>query len=72
MKNLLDAAEKSTVKIISIDCGRILSRRLRELGMYEGTEIEVLKNDNFGPVIIKVKGSKFAIGRGQAYKIKVE
>ena len=57
------------VKIIGINCGREFSRRLCDLGLFEGTEIEIIKNDNFGPIIIQILNSKIALGRGEASKI---
>ena len=32
------------VKIYCVDCGRGLKKRLCDLGLYEGTVIEVIKN----------------------------
>jgi len=42
----------------------------REL-QFEGEEIHVVKNSNFGSIVLEVKGSRFAVGRGQAQKILV-
>ena len=64
--------EGDEVKIHWVVCGRGLRARLCDLGLYEGTRIKVVKNDVFGPVILKVKGSKIVIGRGQAQKIMAE
>jgi len=57
------------VKILGINCGREFSRRLCDLGLFEGTEIKIIKNDNFGPIIIQILNSKIALGRGEASKI---
>ena len=57
------------VKIKSLECGQNLRKRLMELGLYDGSEIEIVKNDNFGPLIIKIFESKIALGRGEAQKI---
>ena len=46
-------------------------RRLNELGLIPGTRIEMINKINGGPVIIRVKGSKLALGRGLANKIRV-
>ena len=37
-----------------------------------GTEIEVVQNSMFGPVVVEVKGSRMMLGRGTACKIQVE
>ena len=51
--------------------GQGVCRRLTELGLIPGTRIEMVNKINGGPVIIRVKGSKLAIGRGLASKIRV-
>lgn len=61
-----------TVRINCIDCGFGLKKRLSSLGLYSGTEVEIIKNDSHGPIILKVLNSKIVIGRGQAMKILVE
>ena len=54
-----------------VDGGYGACRRLSELGLIPGTIIELVNKINDGPVIIKVKGSKLALGRGLAKKIRV-
>jgi ferrous iron transport protein A len=66
------AKEGEKVKIHCVDCGRGLKNRLLDLGLYEGTVVEVIKNDIHGPVIIKILDSRIVLGRGQAHKIMVE
>ncbi|WP_456472267.1 FeoA family protein [Methanocaldococcus sp.] len=58
------------VRIIKIYGGEGIRRRLYDLGLIEGVTVEVVKND-FGPIIVKVRGNKVAIGRGIAKKILV-
>lgn len=57
------------VRILGIHCGKQFGRRLCDLGLFEGTEIKIIKNDNFGPIIIQILNSKIALGRGEANKI---
>ncbi|MGI9861302.1 ferrous iron transport protein A [Moorella naiadis] len=56
--------------------GMTLRHRLTELGMVRGKTIRIIRNDNFGPIIISLgndSGSgRLAIGRGMAHKIMVE
>jgi Fe2+ transport system protein FeoA len=69
-QKLLSQFEKDDiVEISSIDCGREFSRRLCDLGLFEGTKIKIIKNDNFGPIIIQILDSKIALGRGETNKI---
>ncbi|MGB9759238.1 MAG: FeoA family protein [Thermoproteota archaeon] len=60
-----------TVKIISIDAGMGLARRLMEMGMFVGSTVTVVEQ-SFGHVIVEVRGARFALGRGMANKIVVE
>ncbi|NHV06584.1 MAG: ferrous iron transport protein A [Thaumarchaeota archaeon] len=59
------------VKIISIDAGMGLARRLMEMGMFVGSTVTVVEQ-SFGHVIVDVRGARFALGRGMANKIIVE
>ena len=68
-KSLIEFKPGNRVKIIGVDCGQNFGRRLCELGLFDGTELEVIKNDKFGPLIIKIFDSRIALGRGQASKI---
>ena len=66
------ATQGSVVKVREIVSGVMMKKRLGELGLYEGTEVVVYKNDVCGPVVLKILDSKIVIGRGQAMKIMVE
>jgi len=69
MKNLTEFNKGDTIKIRCISCGQNFRRRLSELGLFDGAEIEVIKNDKWGPIIVKIFESKIALGRGEAQKI---
>lgn len=49
-----------------------VKHRLQMLGMTKGTEVCVLNNKKSGSVIMKVRGTRFAIGRRIAEGILVE
>jgi Fe2+ transport system protein FeoA len=49
--------------------GRGARRRLGELGLTPGTAVQVLASR--GPVLVLVRGSRVAIGRGMARKVTV-
>lgn len=62
----------SRVIIKKILGGRGMLKRLTELGLTPGSRITVLKNQMAGPLIVSVRGSQLALGRGIALKIQVE
>ena len=59
--------------ISDIAGGRQMVKRLADLGLAKGVEVEMLSTSFFsGPVQIKVCGSRLVIGRGLASKIVIE
>jgi ferrous iron transport protein A len=48
-----------------------VEKRLQALGMTQGTRISVLNNKNAGTLIIKVRGTRLAIGKGISSRIEV-
>lgn len=40
-----------------------VKRRLQMLGLTKGTEVRVLNNKKSGSIIMKVRGTRFAIGK---------
>ncbi len=48
----------------SIELNEKTARRLQMLGMTHGTPICVLNKKRSGPMIIKIRGTRFALGRG--------
>lgn len=69
---LIEFPRGTKVKIECVDCGLNFRNRLCDLGLFDGSELEIVKNDNFGPIIVKIFDSKIALGRGQAAKIMAE
>lgn len=57
------------VKILRISCGRAFIRRLCDLGLFEGTELEIIKNDSSFPIVVQILNSKIALEQGEANKI---
>lgn len=48
-----------------------LERRLGALGLIEGSRVHVLRKKHRGAMIIKVRGTRFAVGNGISCHIKV-
>ncbi|MFA7397453.1 MAG: ferrous iron transport protein A [Crenarchaeota archaeon] len=59
-------------KIKKINGGLKLIKRLNEMGLTIGTTIKVVSDSCGGPVLIEVRDSRLAIGRGVSTKIYVE
>ena len=68
--SLISMPENAVVTVKVIKAGFKAIRFLADLGIHEGEKIRIVKND-IGPVIVEVKGTRVAIGRGLAGKIEV-
>ncbi|SFC68901.1 FeoA family protein [Clostridium uliginosum] len=69
---LKDAKLSSTVKVINIDAQGDLRRRFFDLGIIEGTSIEVLYSSPFGdPTAYLIRGAVIAIREEDGEKIQV-
>ena len=52
--------------------GKEIRKRLHDLGLHNGSQVEIMQNENSGPLIIKIKNdSRLALGRGMAQKVMV-
>lgn len=60
------------VRLIAIQSGQRMRKRLADLGLNLGMTVRVLQHDGQGPIILAVKDSRLALGRGVAHKILVE
>jgi len=60
------------VTLANIDGGRGIKSKLYSMGLVPGTAFTVLSRSGGGPVMLRVKDSRLAIGRGMAQKIIVE
>jgi len=67
---LIIIPEKKECRIVQVNAGRGLSRRLIEMGFTRNAKVKVLRSDR-GCLIISLNGSKFAISKGIAMKILV-
>ena len=71
--SLIDVKDGQIGIVISILGGKILTKRLADLGLASGTEVKVIGRTLFsGPIQIEVSGSRLVIGAGLASKIIVE
>ena len=66
-----DTETNETYTIEKIDLPLKLEKRLEALGMTEGTSILVLNAKSRGTLIVNVRGTRFALGRGITKQITV-
>ncbi len=52
--------------------GHTFTTRMATFGFTPGTPVEVLQNYGQGPIIVRVRGSRVALGRQEARRILVE
>lgn len=60
------------VQIVSIDAGWGLQRRLADMGLTPGLKVRVVSSQRPGSVVLDVRGSRLALGRGISHKIIVK
>ena len=73
MVSLIELLEGKEAKVVSIEGGHGIVRRLHNLGIREGAVIKkITREDQSGPIVVKVGHSKIALGRGMAQKISVK
>ena len=58
--------------IVDLDGGRSFVARCLALGCTPGTEVKMVRNSGRGPVIISVRDTRVALGRGEADKLQVK
>ncbi len=59
------------VTVIGVRAGWGLQRRLADMGLTPGVQIRVINSQMPGPVLIDLRGSRVALGRGVAQKVMV-
>jgi len=65
------AAAGQTLQLVRIAAEAGLRRRLTEMGLTPGVEFALLQ-DRGGPLLLNVRNTRLAIGRGAAQKIIVQ
>lgn len=68
---LQDGSEGSRYVVKQMELPVDLERRLEALGLIEGSWVSVLRKKGRGAMIIKVRGTRFAVGRGISSHITV-
>lgn len=68
---LCDGKIGNEYKVEDIDLPVNIEKRLEALGMTRGTSIAVLNSKSWGVLIVKVRGTRFALGRNITKNILV-
>ena len=72
-QSLTELEDSHTAVIVSVMGGKMLTKRLADLGITSGTEVKIIRKTLFsGPVQVEVAGSRLVLGWGLATKIMVE
>jgi ferrous iron transport protein A len=58
--------------VLSFTDGRMVTNRLTSLGFTPGVAVDMTQNYGHGPLIVTVRGTRVALGRGEAAKIFVQ
>jgi ferrous iron transport protein A len=60
------------IQIVNIDAGWSLQRRLADMGLTPNLRVMVIGSQRSGSVVLDVRGSRLALGRGISQKIMVK
>lgn len=69
---LYEGQKGSTLQVIHMELPVQTERRLEVLGMLEGTKITVVNRKKRGAMIIKIRGTRFAVGQSITEHIEVK
>lgn len=72
MKTLDRIKKGKRARILGYNGGMQLSGRLSAMGFLPDTEVTMMSRYPFGPVLVFLRDTQVALGRGEAAKIRVE
>jgi ferrous iron transport protein A len=70
--SLSEMAAGEAATVMDFLGGRMVNSRLSSLGFTPGVTVNMSQNYGRGPLIVTVRGTRVALGRGEAAKIIVE
>ena len=70
--NLSMVSAGESVRLVAIHGGHRMRKRLADLGLNIGMTMKVVQNGGRGPLILAIKDSRLALGRGMAHHILVQ
>ena len=68
---LLDLKSGERATFLGIHSGRDFWGRLIAMGFTPGVEVEMLQNHRHGPLLVAVRGTFVALGRGEAARVMI-
>jgi len=69
--SLIEAKKGQCVILENIEYGHKVKKKLQDMGLTPGVRLCVVSSGLFGPMIVDVRGSRVALGRGILGKITV-
>lgn len=69
---LKDGKENTAFEVIEMHLPSNTERRLEVLGLIEGSNVIVISNKKKGAMIVKIRGTRFALGQKIAENITVK
>ena len=69
---LSKVAAGRTVRVARLTGGRGMVARLTNMGLNVGSEITVMRKDPAGPLIVRCRGARLALGRGVLDRVFTE
>ncbi len=71
MMPLTLASPGDTVEVAAVRTGWEPQRRLADMGLTPGVQVRVISSSGPGPVVLDIRGSRLALGHGDAHKVMV-
>ncbi len=71
MYPLLELKTHQQGVVRALQGGHRFMARMASLGFTPGAVVTMTRNDGFGPVIVSVRGTRVALGRGEANRVLV-
>ena len=69
---LLDLKPGERATFLGLHAGQSFWGRLIAMGFTPGVEVEMLQNHRHGPLLVSVRGTFVALGRGEAARVMIE
>ena len=66
-----ELAEGAQARVLQVQGGQAFRGRVATLGFTLGAPLRLLQNAGRGPVIVLIRGTRVALGRGEALKVLV-